>query len=300
MKYFSIDLSSPPKVTLVGSSAFTEPQQHIRRYVSEQILYIVSKGSITLNSDGREVRLGVGDVHLFTEGEYHYATQMENCEFYFIHFSPDCVTHREWTDEEFVHTVCERSRRFVNEDRLSSSIYESIGACLPESFHLGDDALEQVVAFCKTHALTCTYMTPLQRLRLATEVAGILMRLEDFAYNNAERGYKGKNGRVHESARRILSYIEAHFSENFTGRDIERDLLMNYDYANRLFKKYIGTGIIQYRNQLRINTAKPLFGHKSIEEVARLVGFENVYYFSRTFKKYEGLSPVEYIQRINQ
>lgn len=75
---------------------------------------------------------------------------------------------------------------------------------------------------------------------------------------------------------------------------------MNYDYANRLFKKHIGTSIMQYRNQLRINTAKNLLGKQSVEQVARLVGFENVYYFSRAFKRYEGISPREYLERINQ
>lgn len=300
MKYFSIHLGSSLKVTLLGSSAFTEPQQHIRRYITEQILYVVTRGSITLMQGEREVRLCEGDVALFTLGEYQYAKEMENCEFCYIHFSPECVSHYEWTDREFLDAVCERNRRFVNEDRLSASIYDNIGAILPEVFHLGCDDLEKIVAFFKTHPLTCTYLSPLQRLRFACEVAGILMHLEEIAYDNAATGYKGRNGRVHESARRILSYIEAHFTENFTGHDIERHLLMNYDYANRLFKKYIGTSIIRYRNQLRINTSKTLLGNQPIEEIAHLLGFENAYYFSRTFKRFEGISPREYLERINQ
>ena len=250
--------------------------------------------------DGREVSLSRGDVFLFSIGEYQYATQMEECEFFYIHFSGESVMSCEFSDEEFADVVRERNRLFVNEDRLSASIYGNIGAVLPQSFHLEDGDLEHLSAFCRSHTLTTAYLSPLQRLRFATDVAGILMRLEEIAYNSAVTGYKGKNGRVHESARRILSYIEDHFAENFTGADIERHLLMNYDYANRLFKKHIGTSIMQYRNQLRINAAKPLLGLKRMEEIANLVGFDNVYYFSRAFKRYEGISPREYIERINQ
>ena len=300
MKYFSIDLSSVPKVTMLGASAFTQPTQHIRRYISEQILYIVYRGSITLMMDGREVSLSRGDVFLFSIGEYQYATHMENCEFFYIHFSEESVTPCALTDEQFVDTVRERNRLFVNEDRLSASIYGSIGAVLPQRFHLEDGDLEHLATFCRSHPLSTAYLSPLQRLRFATDVAGVLMRLEEIAYNSAVTGYKGKNGRVHESAQRIFSYIEAHFAENFTGADIERHLLMNYDYANRLFKRHIGTSIMQYRNQLRINASKLLLGLKPMEEVANLVGFDNIYYFSRTFKRYEGISPREYIERINQ
>lgn len=300
MKYFSIDLSTSPKVTLLGATSLNAPEQHIRRYITEQILYVVARGSITLMQDDREVTLRQGDVILFTVGEYQYAREVDDCEFYYIHFSPECVRTYDWTQGEFVSAVQERKRLFINEDRLSASIFENIGAILPERFHLSSEELEAFVAFSKSHTLNVAYLSPVQRLRHATEVAGMLMRLEEIAYDNADTGYKGKNGRVHESAGRILSYVEAHFSENFTGSDVERALLMNYDYANRLFKKHIGTSIMQYRNQLRINTAKNLLGKQSVEQVARLVGFENVYYFSRAFKRYEGISPREYLERINQ
>ena len=300
MKYFSIDLSTTPKVTLLGATSLNGPEQHIRRYITEQILYVVARGSITLMQNDREVTLRQGDVILFTVGEYQYAREVDDCEFYYIHFSPECVRTYDWTQGEFVSAVQERKRRFINEDRLSASIFGNIGATLPERFHLSEDELEAFVTFSKSHTLNVTYLSPVQRLRHATEVAGMLMRLEEIAYDNADTGYKGKNGRVHESAVRILSYIEDHFAENFSGHDLERALLMNYDYANRLFKKHIGTSIMQYRNQLRINTAKNILGKEPMDEIARLVGYENVYYFSRAFKRHEGISPREYIARMNQ
>ena len=301
MKYFCIDLSTTPKVSMLGSTFLSSPEKHIRRYVSEQIVYIVRKGSMTLFSGGRELTLSAGDVHLFTVGEYQYATRVDECEFYYMHFCDDCVKSCEWTDEEFVDAVCEKNRRYVNEDRQSASVYSAIEAYLPESMHINDSAqLEQLIAFCRRNALQCAYLPPVGRLRLAAESAGFLMQLEEIAYNGSVTGYIGKNGRPHESAKRLLSFVETNFSQNFTGRDIERRLLINYDYANRIFKKYLGLSIMQYRNRLRINMAKTLLGRQTPEEIATLVGFENVYYFSRCFKRYEGISPREFAERINE
>lgn len=106
--------------------------------------------------------------------------------------------------------------------------------------------------------------------------------------------YIVKSGIVYDNVKRIVEYIEEQYKENFDSKCIERDLLINFDYANRIFRKHFGYSIIKYRNRLRINTARVLHGEKSMREIATEVGFSDVYYFSRCFKKYEGVSPSEY------
>ena len=122
----------------------------------------------------------------------------------------------------------------------------------------------------------------------------ILMKLENICYDDLEKGYSGKNGRVHETVGKIVDYVEEHFRENFDSNAIERDLLINFDYANRIFKKHTGYSIIKYRNRLRINTAKALMVTTSLIDIATDVGFSSVYYFSRCFKSFEGMSPEKY------
>lgn len=77
--------------------------------------------------------------------------------------------------------------------------------------------------------------------------------------------------------------------------------MINFDYANRIFKKHVGYSIIRYRNHLRLHTAKTMLdgklGEVTMDTVAEAVGFGNRYYFSRCFKKYEGISPEEYRER---
>ena len=53
---------------------------------------------------------------------------------------------------------------------------------------------------------------------------------------------------------------------------------------------------MKYVNKLRIEKAKKLLKESSIpvSEIAKQVGIEDSYYFSRLFKKYAGVSPKSY------
>lgn len=71
-------------------------------------------------------------------------------------------------------------------------------------------------------------------------------------------------------------------------------------YLSRLFKKELGVNYIHYINQLRIEKAKELLNspHFKIMDIANIVGYGNVNYFSRTFKKITGLSPQDYREKM--
>jgi len=65
-----------------------------------------------------------------------------------------------------------------------------------------------------------------------------------------------------------------------------------------LFKQMTGTTPIQYQNRLKIEHAKDLIlSHNcSVTEAAHAVGFHDVYYFSRMFRKITGKNPSEYLR----
>ncbi|MEA4888658.1 MAG: AraC family transcriptional regulator [Clostridiaceae bacterium] len=65
------------------------------------------------------------------------------------------------------------------------------------------------------------------------------------------------------------------------------------------FKSVYGTTPICYINQLRLQKAKELLVNTdtSIGEIARLIGFQSIYYFSRTFKAKENCTPMAYRQQ---
>ncbi|MCM2535392.1 helix-turn-helix transcriptional regulator [Neobacillus pocheonensis] len=71
--------------------------------------------------------------------------------------------------------------------------------------------------------------------------------------------------------------------------------LSRYHFSH-LFKKEVGTSVMDFFNKLRID--KSLFylekTDSSVQEIANQVGFHDSNYFSRLFKKYMRSSPTEY------
>lgn len=71
---------------------------------------------------------------------------------------------------------------------------------------------------------------------------------------------------------------------------------LSESHFHTLFKNWAGITPVEYRNQLRLSHARTkLKGSAgSIEEIARQVGFEDPFYFSRLFKRETGKTPREY------
>ena len=73
-------------------------------------------------------------------------------------------------------------------------------------------------------------------------------------------------------------------------------------YFRRLFQQYSGETPMAFRQRLRIERAKQLLlsdEQFTVGEVALELGFTDVYHFSKTFKKYCGQSPKQYIRSIS-
>ena len=84
--------------------------------------------------------------------------------------------------------------------------------------------------------------------------------------------------------------IEAYFE---SGKKVVEEQNFSYSYFRSLFKNRFGQSPGQFLDQLRLSEAKKLLhlGQKPIREISDELGFENPYYFSRFFKKHQGLSP---------
>ncbi|AZN38700.1 AraC family transcriptional regulator [Paenibacillus albus] len=82
----------------------------------------------------------------------------------------------------------------------------------------------------------------------------------------------------------------------FTVEGVARSYGVTTKYARTLFKQATGLSLSRYLATLRMERAKELLrrGGLSIAEVAAECGYEDLHYFSRLFKKHEGLPPRAY------
>lgn len=96
--------------------------------------------------------------------------------------------------------------------------------------------------------------------------------------------------------KQIREYINKHFTDGFTSKDIEKICGLSYKYAGTLFKNTTGQTIKEYQYTLRLRRAEQLLAatDKSVTEIARLTGYSDVFYFSKIFHRKKGCTPRDY------
>ncbi|MEF2245949.1 MULTISPECIES: AraC family transcriptional regulator [unclassified Paenibacillus] len=91
----------------------------------------------------------------------------------------------------------------------------------------------------------------------------------------------------------VFQYIEEHYSEELSV-DLLADMTgLSRFHFSRLFKEISGRTITEYITAIRLDKADYLLRHSSlsITDIAARSGFNDIYYFSRTFKKHKQASP---------
>ncbi|MDZ5473580.1 AraC family transcriptional regulator [Bacillus sp. 31A1R] len=97
--------------------------------------------------------------------------------------------------------------------------------------------------------------------------------------------------------KKSVAYMERHFDEGIYVGQLSEIAGMTPSSYSRAFKKMTGQTPSEYLTLLRINHAKDLLNSLSLKEVANTVGFQDEFYFSRVFKKKEGVSPTIYMKQ---
>lgn len=94
----------------------------------------------------------------------------------------------------------------------------------------------------------------------------------------------------------ILQYIRHNYQENLKLGTIAELFGYNSSYLGKVFSKATGKNFNSYIDEVRIeNSKKLLLNHDyKVYEISQLVGYTNVDYFHKKFKKYVGMSPAEY------
>jgi two-component system response regulator YesN len=101
-----------------------------------------------------------------------------------------------------------------------------------------------------------------------------------------------------KSSVRLISEIKAHIDENSSQplqlEDIAAKFSLSATHLSRLYKKMTGQSFVDYLTRVRIEKAKNLLlaTDLRVSEISRMVGYDNIYYFSRVFKKITSTTPV--------
>ncbi len=108
-----------------------------------------------------------------------------------------------------------------------------------------------------------------------------------------------RNNHTNYTVNIVRQYIHEHLSEKLTLNEVSSIFNITPNYLSQLFRKYNDIGFNEYVTVSKINEAKSMLaaGQMKIYEVSDALGFESSFYFSKVFKKIEGISPKEYLNQ---
>lgn len=123
-----------------------------------------------------------------------------------------------------------------------------------------------------------------------------LSRIEDYLKVNSSSIDLGGEEGYPETVRQICSYIEANYDKRIGLDEIALDCSYSKFHLARLFKSVMNMTVIDYLTKIRMEKAKELLAitRDSVKVIAFRTGYSDPNYFSLTFRKYEGLTPLQY------
>ena len=102
---------------------------------------------------------------------------------------------------------------------------------------------------------------------------------------------------------RVLKYVNENYADiNLSVSSIAQEFEVYQSYLSKIFKEQIGDGLLDYIHKVRISKAKLLLkdSEGNMESIALSTGYYSTRTFMRIFKKYEGITPGQYKEKVSR
>lgn len=232
-------------------------------------------------------KVSENDIVIVPPNSLHFATQEAGKSFDFIAivFSLDFIsqTHDEVIYQKYIIP-------FLNH-------YISFPACI---FKTSNDGMHENNIYNILYKIKLLYQkkTLYYELDIKTCIYQLWHELLTYAKDSSEVTEKSvmKSSVKTNQIKEILSYLKTHYNDTLSLHDIAEYFHLSEGHLCRMFKDVTGKTLTDYLNYYRItmSTSLLLKTDMSITQIAISVGFNNVSYFNKMFKKYMNKTPGEF------
>lgn len=246
---------------------------------------VVTEGKTTVAAGADKYVVKQGEGFFVNAGILHAAWDMENsgCRFHSIVFHPRLVGGG--IDSVFWQSYIQP---LIGNHLLPSLWFDG-----SEAWHQDIlDAIEEAWQNCVKEGAGYEF-----RVRAALSQAVFLLSGYHPIISNQPSAKALRDG---ERMKTMLHYISEHYREELNTALIAKSVMISESECLRCFRSTIGTPPIQYVRQFRIQKASELLTstEQKITDIAIQSGFQDMSYFTKTFRELKGCTPSEY--RSNQ
>lgn len=237
-----------------------------------EFIFILS-GSVKLRVDGEVYDAGEGDLFLLNPGQMNQFlikdaknAATEFCvaftDVQFPGLLPNYLRHPD--EPVCIHTGGELRQKLF---RICSSMEAENAVCRPGRYFMMKSYLMQML------------------LLVLRERVEPVEQKNGFSFESVNKKYV---------VEQMISYFEDHYREKISLDQIAGNMYLSPFYISKIFKSETGDTPIRYLINIRLERAYELLmkGEAgSVREAAASVGYEDVYHFSKLFKKKYGIPP---------
>ncbi|MDG0809187.1 helix-turn-helix domain-containing protein [Cohnella rhizosphaerae] len=121
-----------------------------------------------------------------------------------------------------------------------------------------------------------------------------------FVYEQFRQLRLAKEAHRPDLAELIADYLRVHYRELASMDELVRAFHYSAHYLSRVFRRKYGTSPLGYLARMRMSRAKELLAETSmsIRDIADRVGYADMYYFNKQFKKQLGMTPVQFKMQV--
>jgi len=201
-----------------------------------------------------------------------------------------CEVKKEYTKESQDCLVIARRLLHYMCERFDINTYIGIG-----TIKEGIENLKQSYKEAKDSIIKCSEKNKIilyekENVEYDKSEKNVAQKIQE---NIAQKDEEKENNKIVKEA---LKYINNNFNKEITLELIASEVNLSTYHLSKVFKEKVGINFIDYLTEYRISKAKEMLkdGRYNIKEICYTVGYSDPNYFSRVFKKAEGMSPTEY------
>ena len=271
-----------PFVRYARYTTITSKMSHPQFIPCDARLFYGLEGSINIEINDTIYTLTKGDLILFPAGtRYHICTPTD--------FSKTILINFDYTFENSHITIPVAPLHLKDQDdkRLLSPVIFDDAKELSSPIYIQKklDIMDKLHEIVREYSKKILY----HEVKTSNLLSDIIVDcIREVKLSNINDGYARINN--------ILKMIQENYNKNLTNISIGKEFGLHPNYISSLVKQYTGIPLHKYILYARISHSIDMLGtgNMSVSEVAEKCGFCDVFYFSRYFKQYMGISPNEY------